>query len=95
MSSTSLALSEIKRLARLQKNKKSRFVSTQRVVSQKEATENDLLNLTVKEYAARFFVSESCARYRINKRHVQSFKVKGRVFIVIPAESKTGLEYAY
>lgn len=95
MSFSSLALSELKRLARLQKNRKSPFVKSQRVVSKKEAQDNKLLTLTVKEYAERFFVSESTVRYRINKRKIQSFKNKGRVFVVIPAESKTGLEYAY
>lgn len=70
-------------------------VKTQRIITAKYAKDNNLDILTPKEYASRFYLTEAGAMYRVRKRQVQAFKSKGRWFIVIPKESKTGLEYAY
>lgn len=95
MSSTSLALSEIRRLAKNAKARKPIPVKTQPVISKSRADKEELQILTVKEYASKFFLSESAVRLRINKKKIQSFKEKGRVFIVIPSDAKSGFEYAY
>lgn len=65
------------------KNRLRTTIKTSSVISRQEAEELNLEILTVREYAVRFFISESSVRYYINKGRIRTFKTGGTRYVVI------------